>query len=48
LSRRVYVDETRISSRVRRRRGRFPKGVQPWTPKNVKYPGNVVVCAIKD
>jgi hypothetical protein len=48
LSRRVYVDETRISSRVRRRRGRFPSGVQPWTPKNVKYPGNVVVCAIKN
>lgn len=48
LSRRIYVDETRISSRVRRRRGRFPKGVQPWTPKNEKYPGNVVICAIKD
>lgn len=48
LSRRIYVDETRISSRVRRRRGRFPKGVQPWTPKNEKYPGNVVICAIKN
>jgi hypothetical protein len=48
LARRIYVDETRISSRVRRRTGRFPKGVQPWSPKNVKYPGNVVICAIKD
>jgi hypothetical protein len=48
LASRVYVDETRISSRVRRRRGRFPKGVQPWTPKNEKYPGNVIVCAIKN
>lgn len=48
LNCRVYVDETRISSRVRRRRGRFPRGVQPWSPKNVKYPGNVVICAIKD
>lgn len=48
LAKRVYVDETRISSRVRRRKGRFPKGVVPWTPKNEKYPGHTVVSAIKD
>lgn len=48
LTKRIYVDETRISSRVRRRRGRFPKGTQPWTQKNVKYAGNVVICAIKN
>src|SRR5688572_18736556 len=45
---RIYVDETRISSRVRRRRGRFPAGVQPHSPKKVKYPGHVVICAIKN
>jgi hypothetical protein len=48
LAKRIYVDETRISSRVRRRRGRFPAGVQPHSPKNVKYPGHVVICAIKN
>lgn len=48
LDKRVYVDETRISSKVRRRYGRFPKGVAPWTPRNEKYPGHTVVCAIKD
>jgi len=48
LEKRVYVDETRISSRVRRRYGRFPKGVAPWTPRNEKYPGHTVISAIKD
>ena len=42
------MDETRISSRVRRRRGRFPRGVQPWSQKNTKYSGHVVICAIKN
>lgn len=48
LAKRVYVDETRISSKVRRRYGRYPKGVSPWTPRNEKYPGHTVVSAIKD
>lgn len=47
LSKRVYVDETRISAQVRRRRGRFPKGVNPWVQRNNKYPGHTVVSAIK-
>lgn len=48
LNKRVYIDETRISSRVTRRRGRFPKGSAPHSPKNVKYSGHVVICAIKN
>lgn len=48
IKKRVYVDETRISSKVRRRKGRFPKGVAPWTPTNQKYPGHSVIAAIKD
>jgi hypothetical protein len=47
LAKRVYVDETRISAKVRRRRGRFPKGTFPHTAKNVKYAGHVIVSAIK-
>lgn len=47
LAKRVYVDETRISSRVRRRTGRFPKGVTPWKARDARYPGHSVVSAIR-
>lgn len=43
---RIYVDETFASSGIRRRRGRFPKGKNAWSPRNRKYPRMVIIGAI--
>jgi hypothetical protein len=43
---RVYVDETWLSSGVRRRKGRFAKGRSTAVPRNRKYPRHVAICAI--
>ena len=43
---RVYVDETFASSGIKRRRGRFPKGSKPWSPRNRKYPRMVIIGAV--
>jgi hypothetical protein len=47
LDKRIYVDETQISSGIRRRKGRFPQGVKPWTPRNRFYPRQTIIGAIK-
>lgn len=43
---RIYLDETWISPGIKRRRGRFPKGKKPWSPRNRKYKRVVVIGAI--
>jgi transposase len=45
-SKRIYVDETFASAGIKRRRGRFPKGTNPWTPRNRKYPRMVIIGAV--
>ncbi len=45
-SERIYVDETFASAGIKRRRGRFPKGTKPWTPRNRKYPRMVIIGAV--
>jgi transposase len=43
---RVYVDETFATAGIKRRRGRFPKGTKPWSPRNRKYPRMVIIGAV--
>ncbi len=45
-SQRIYVDETFISPGIKRRRGRFPKGKKPWSPRNRKYKRIVIIGAV--
>jgi transposase len=43
---RIYVDETWISAGIRRRKGRFPKGVSYTAPREKRYPRHTVIGAI--
>jgi len=43
---RIYVDETWISAGIRRRKGRFPKGVSYTAPREKRYPRHTVLGAI--